>query len=157
MAPTGESSPLLPSEPAIERYSPVYEEVKTMPEEQGALFDTTDILRDVIIGFSDGLTVPFALTAGLSSLGSSKIVIMGGLAELFSGMISMGLGAYLAAVTERDHYASQEERERRNVDAMPEARRAEVYAILERYAVSRAAAQPLVDDLCRSRAHWARL
>ncbi|KAJ4165156.1 hypothetical protein LMH87_006802 [Akanthomyces muscarius] len=156
MAPTNESSPLLPSEPAIERYSPVYEEIKTMPEEQGALFDTTDILRDVIIGFSDGLTVPFALTAGLSSLGSSKIVIMGGLAELFSGMISMGLGAYLAAVTERDHYASQEERERCNVDAMPDAQRSEVYAILERYAVSRAAAQPLVDELCRNRAHWAR-
>jgi hypothetical protein len=62
------------------------------------------ILRDVIIGFSDGLTVPFALTAGLSSLGSTKIVIMGGLAELFSGMISMGLGAYLAADTERQHW-----------------------------------------------------
>jgi VIT1/CCC1 family predicted Fe2+/Mn2+ transporter len=62
------------------------------------------VLRDVIIGFSDGLTVPFALTAGLSSLGNSKIVIMGGLAELCSGMISMGLGAYLAADTERQHW-----------------------------------------------------
>lgn len=63
-----------------------------------------DIMRDVIIGFSDGLTVPFALTAGLSSLGDSRIVIMGGLAELCSGMISMGLGAYLAADTERQHW-----------------------------------------------------
>ncbi len=62
------------------------------------------IMRDVIIGFSDGLTVPFALTAGLSSLGNTKIVIMGGLAELCSGMISMGLGAYLAADTERQHW-----------------------------------------------------
>jgi hypothetical protein len=62
------------------------------------------ILRDVIIGFSDGLTVPFALTAGLSSLGNTRIVIMGGLAELCSGMISMGLGAYLAADTERQHW-----------------------------------------------------
>lgn len=151
-----ESSPLLPREPAIERYSPLCDESKTLPEEQGALFDTTDILRDVIIGFSDGLTVPFALTAGLSSLGSSKIVIMGGLAELFSGMISMGLGAYLAAVTERDHYSSQEERERCQVDKMPEAQRAEVYAILAKYSVSHAAAQPLVDELCRNRAQWAR-
>lgn len=157
MSRPNESSPLLPSEPAVERYSPVFdEETKTMPQEAGVLFDTTDILRDVIIGFSDGLTVPFALTAGLSSLGSSKIVIMGGLAELFSGMISMGLGAYLAAVTERDHYSSQEERERCNVDAMPEAQRAEVYAILEKYSVSRAAAQPLVDELCRNRGQWAR-
>ncbi|ATY61366.1 protein CCC1, putative [Cordyceps militaris CM01] len=156
MAPNDESSPLLPREPAVERYSPLYDETKTMAEDEGALFDTTDILRDVIIGFADGLTVPFALTAGLSSLGSSKIVIMGGLAELFSGMISMGLGAYLAAVTERDHYASQEVRERCHVDTMPEAQRAEVYAILEKYAVSRAAAQPLVDELCRNRSHWAR-
>lgn len=62
------------------------------------------IMRDVIIGFSDGLTVPFALTAGLSSLGDTKLVIMGGLAELCSGMISMGLGAYLAADTERQHW-----------------------------------------------------
>lgn len=62
------------------------------------------ILRDIIIGFSDGLTVPFALTAGLSSLGNTKLVIMGGLAELCSGMISMGLGAYLAADTERQHW-----------------------------------------------------
>lgn len=62
------------------------------------------VMRDVIIGFSDGLTVPFALTAGLSSLGNTKIVIMGGLAELCSGMISMGLGAYLAADTERQHW-----------------------------------------------------
>jgi len=58
----------------------------------------------VIIGFSDGLTVPFALTAGLSSLGDSRIVIMGGLAELSSGMLSMGLGAWLAADTERQHW-----------------------------------------------------
>ena len=56
-------------------------------------------LRNFTIGFADGLTVPFALTAGLSSLGSSKLVIVGGLAELFSGSISMGLGAYLAATT----------------------------------------------------------
>lgn len=62
------------------------------------------MVRDVIIGFSDGLTVPFALTAGLSSLGDTKIVIIGGLAELCSGMISMGLGAYLAADTERQHW-----------------------------------------------------
>lgn len=69
---------------------------------QNGLFD--DIMRDIIIGFSDGLTVPFALTAGLSSLGNTKLVIMGGLAELFSGMISMGLGAFLAADTERQHW-----------------------------------------------------
>ncbi|KXT05189.1 hypothetical protein AC578_8438 [Pseudocercospora eumusae] len=68
-------------------------------------------VRDSIIGFADGLTVPFALTAGLSSLGSSKIVVLGGLAELFAGSISMGLGAYLAAVTEKKHYEVEEEKD----------------------------------------------
>lgn len=62
--------------------------------------------RDLILGFSDGLTVPFALCAGLSSLGNSRLVILAGLAELFSGAISMGLGAYLAAFSEQRHTSS---------------------------------------------------
>lgn len=63
-----------------------------------------DILRDVVIGLSDGLTVPFALTAGLSSLGESRLVIVGGVAELIAGAISMGIGGFLASQAERDHY-----------------------------------------------------
>lgn len=63
-----------------------------------------DIIRDVIIGLSDGLTVPFGLTAGLSSLGSSRLVVVGGIAELISGAISMGIGGYLASEAERDHF-----------------------------------------------------
>lgn len=74
------------------------------------------LIRDITIGFADGLTVPFALTAGLSSLGSTKIVVIGGLAELFSGMISMGLGAYLAAATERQHWQAEYARECWEVD-----------------------------------------
>ncbi|POR32714.1 Vacuolar iron transporter 1.1, partial [Tolypocladium paradoxum] len=121
MAYPSESSPLLPPEPAIERPSPAAFDSKPLSRDASPSPSTSsssssasssssglsDTLRDVIIGFSDGLTVPFALTAGLSSLGSARLVIMGGLAELFSGMISMGLGAYLAAATERDHYRSQ--------------------------------------------------
>ena len=57
-----------------------------------------------VIGLSDGLTVPFALTAGLSSLGESKLVILGGFAELIAGAISMGIGGFLASQAERDHY-----------------------------------------------------
>ena len=57
-----------------------------------------------MIGLSDGLTVPFALTAGLSSLGESKLVILGGIAELIAGAISMGIGGFLASQAERDHY-----------------------------------------------------
>ncbi|KAF8574912.1 DUF125-domain-containing protein [Ramaria rubella] len=63
-----------------------------------------DIVRDVVIGLSDGLTVPFALTAGLSSLGESRLVVVGGVAELIAGAISMGIGGFLASQAERDHY-----------------------------------------------------
>ena len=61
-----------------------------------------------VIGLSDGLTVPFALTAGLSSLGESKLVILGGIAELIAGAISMGIGGFLASQAERDHYRYQQ-------------------------------------------------
>lgn len=73
--------------------------------------DNNEIVSDAIIGFADGLTVPFALTAGLSSVGSLNLVILGGLAELFAGAISMGLGAFLATVTEDKHYRVVEARE----------------------------------------------
>jgi len=63
-----------------------------------------EVVRDVVIGLSDGLTVPFALTAGLSSLGESRLVVLGGVAELIAGAISMGIGGFLASQAERDHY-----------------------------------------------------
>ncbi|PHH81965.1 hypothetical protein CDD82_7452 [Ophiocordyceps australis] len=98
----------------------------------------SDSLRDVIIGFSDGLTVPFALTAGLSSLNSSRLVIMAGLAELFSGMISMGLGAYLAAATERASQRSRKPVPQTNL----------VSAITARYpSMSPSIAQLFVDEI----------
>lgn len=80
-----------------------------------ALFSKVDprIISDLIIGLSDGLTVPFALTAGLSSLGDAKLVITGGFAELISGAISMGLGGYLGAKSESDYYSSEVSQEKR--------------------------------------------
>lgn len=83
-------------------------------ESEGGFLQKFDprVMSDIIIGLSDGLTVPFALTAGLSSLGSSKLVITGGLAELVSGAISMGLGGYLAAKSELDYYKSEVKREK---------------------------------------------
>jgi len=75
-------------------------------EDERQLVDP-DIVRDVVIGLSDGLTVPFALTAGLSSLGDSKLVILGGIAELIAGAISMGIGGFLASQAERDYYRYQ--------------------------------------------------
>ncbi|KAF8170131.1 membrane fraction protein [Pholiota molesta] len=73
-----------------------------IPEER-TLIDP-DIVRDIVIGLADGLTVPFALTAGLSSLGESKLVVLGGVAELIAGALSMGIGGFLASQAERDHY-----------------------------------------------------
>ncbi|QBM85597.1 putative Fe2+/Mn2+ transporter, VIT1/CCC1 family [Metschnikowia aff. pulcherrima] len=78
------------------------------------------VMSDIIIGLSDGLTVPFALTAGLSSLGSSKLVITGGMAELVSGAISMGLGGYLAAKSELDYYHSEVKKEKLQFFKKPE-------------------------------------
>ncbi|TFY73816.1 hypothetical protein EWM64_g10194, partial [Hericium alpestre] len=72
-------------------------------EDERTLIDP-DVVRDIVIGLSDGLTVPFALTAGLSSLGESKLVVLGGVAELIAGAISMGIGGFLASQAERDHY-----------------------------------------------------
>ncbi|KAJ3556434.1 hypothetical protein NP233_g11978 [Leucocoprinus birnbaumii] len=76
---------------------------KELRKEERTLIDP-DVVRDVIIGLSDGLTVPFALTAGLSSLGNSRLVVLGGIAELIAGAISMGIGGFLASQAERDHY-----------------------------------------------------
>lgn len=110
--------------------------------------NNNDLIRDITIGFADGLTVPFALTAGLSSLGSTKLVVIGGLAELFSGMISMGLGAYLAAATERQHWEAEYAREAWEVDHCPDRERDEIYEVLDKYGISRDAARPLVNELC---------
>lgn len=91
-------------------------------EENVGFFNKFDprVMSDIIIGLSDGLTVPFALTAGLSSLGSSKLVITGGMAELVSGSISMGLGGYLAAKSELDYYKAEVKKEKLQFFKKPE-------------------------------------
>jgi len=85
------------------------------------------------------------------------LVVIGGLAELFSGAISMGLGAYLAAVTERDHYIAEEKRERDEVATKPEAEKEEIYEILTRYGVSREAITPLVSALEANVEEWVKV
>lgn len=92
--------------------------------------------------------------AHASRFGSSKLVISGGLAELFSGAISMGLGAYLAAATERDHYFAEKEREEDEVTHRPEDEKAEICEILEKYGIGRDACALVVRDLERSPENW---
>jgi VIT1/CCC1 family predicted Fe2+/Mn2+ transporter len=83
--------------------------------------------------------------------------VIAGLAELFSGAISMGLGAYLAAVTERDHYLSEEKREREEVERTPEEEKEEIYEIMHAYGVKREATKPLVDALASDSEQWVRV
>ena len=113
-----------------------------------------DLLRDSIIGFSDGLTVPFALCAGLSSLGSTKIVILGGLAELFAGSISMGLGAFLASMTDRKHFEVEEAREIREVRERPAEEEEEIYEIFEQYGIQRSESKGVVEGLKVNEEMW---
>lgn len=84
-------------------------------------------------------------------------MIIGGLAELFSGAISMGLGAYLAAVTERDHYICEENREIEEVRTRPEDEKEEIYEIMDGYGLGREATNPLVEQLCRNPQQWVRV
>src|SRR5947209_14736855 len=83
-------------------------------------FTASARIRDIVIGMSDGLTVPFALAAGLSgAVDSTRIVITAGLAEIAAGSIAMGLGGYLAARSDAEHYASERRREEREVVELP--------------------------------------
>jgi vacuolar iron transporter family protein len=113
-----------------------------------------DLVRDSIIGFSDGLTVPFALTAGLSSLNDSKLVIIGGLAELVAGAISMGIGALLASMTDRKHYQVEEARERQEVKEKPAAEEDEIYEIFEKYGIERNESRGIVEGLKANEDMW---
>ena len=111
-------------------------------------------LHDFVLGFADGLTVPFAITTGFSSLGSQKLVIIGGLAELLSGAISMGLGAYLAAMTDRQHYQNELRREQDEVEKTPGQEKEEIYQILCAYGPGREAVRPFVEALCKDKKKW---
>src|SRR5580704_4774590 len=84
-------------------------------------FTASESVRDVVIGMSDGLTVPFALAAGISgAIAASHIVVTAGVAELAAGGISMGLGGYLAARTDVEHFQSEQRREEAEIDEIPE-------------------------------------
>lgn len=105
------------------------------------------VMSDIIIGLSDGLTVPFALTAGLSSLGSTKLVITGGMAELVSGAISMGLGGYLAARSESEYYKSQVKKEKIGFFQDPETVNEEAVEIMFELGASEQTVRSFLKDL----------
>ncbi len=111
-------------------------------------FTGSEIIRDVVIGMSDGLTVPFALAAGLSgAVSSTGLIVTAGLAEIAAGSIAMGLGGYLAARSDAEHYASEEARERTEVEEKPEAEEAELVGIFTSYGLTSEESAPIVQAL----------
>jgi VIT1/CCC1 family predicted Fe2+/Mn2+ transporter len=113
------------------------------------------VVRDVVIGMADGLTVPFALAAGLSgSIANTSIVVIAGIAEIAAGSIAMGLGGYLAATSDAEHYVSERKREEIEVVEKPQAEADEVTEIFEQYGLSHEESQPLVQALSRNPKLW---
>jgi vacuolar iron transporter family protein len=118
-------------------------------------FTGSQTIRDIVIGMSDGLTVPFALAAGLSgAVANSHIVVTAGLAEIAAGSIAMGLGGYLAAKSDAEHYASERAREEREIVAVPEAEVREVEEIFEAYGVTAQESSPVIAALRQRPARW---
>lgn len=130
-------------------------EVMRPPEHTEHHFTATDTVRDVVIGMSDGLTVPFALAAGLSGakVGAS-VVVLAGLAEIAAGSIAMGLGGYLAARTDQEHYESELQREIRETHEKPEAERHEVIEVFESWGLTSEQMTPAVDAICSNPKRW---
>ncbi len=118
-------------------------------------FESSQVVRDIVIGLADGLTVPFALAAGLSgAVSSSHLVVLAGVAEVAAGSIAMGLGGYLAARGDAEHYTSERNREEREVVERTRDEEEEIYEIFEQYQVSRANAEPVLAALKQNPTAW---
>jgi VIT1/CCC1 family predicted Fe2+/Mn2+ transporter len=118
-------------------------------------FTATATVRDIVIGMSDGLTVPFALAAGLSgAVDATTIVITAGLAEVAAGSIAMGLGGYLAARTDAEHYATERETEERETIEIPEREAEEVAQVFRSYGLDEATVGTVVKAISSERKRW---
>lgn len=126
---------------------------KPSPEQHG---NGSDLVRDIIIGMSDGLTVPFALMAGLSGvLNVNHLIIVSGLAEIAAGCISMGLGGYLAGESEVDHYNAELRREYQEIEAVPELELKEVEDALISMGVDAALGKQVALQISENKDNWA--
>jgi VIT1/CCC1 family predicted Fe2+/Mn2+ transporter len=118
-------------------------------------FTGSEFVRDIVIGMSDGLTVPFALAAGLSSIANStNIVITGGLAEIAAGSVAMGLGGYLAAKSDAEHYAVERAIEERQMNSIPESEFAEVEQVFLSYGLGKEQSSVAANALRLNPAVW---
>ena len=113
------------------------------------------VVRDTVIGMSDGLTVPFALAAGLTgAVDSTTLVVTAGLAEIAAGSIAMGLGGYLAGKSDVEHYANERQREELEITQKPEVEALEVTELLQSYGVTPEQSAPVVEALRQRPEAW---
>jgi VIT1/CCC1 family predicted Fe2+/Mn2+ transporter len=118
-------------------------------------FTAGDKVRDIVIGMSDGLTVPFALAAGLTgAIAESRLIVTAGFAEIAAGSIAMGLGGYLAARGDAEHYAQEQAREEQEIVTMPDAEAQEVREIFQTYGLSHEESATVVASLRRRPKDW---
>src|SRR6476661_4874610 len=116
---------------------------------------SSDLLRDVVIGMSDGLTVPFALAAGLSgAVDSSSIIVIAGIAEIAAGSIAMGLGGYLAGKTEQDHYASEVKREYYEVENLRHKEIEETKEFFANIGLSESLQEQATEEIAKDKKRW---
>ena len=116
---------------------------------------SSETIRDIVIGMSDGLTVPFALAAGLSgAVISSGLVVTAGIAEIVAGSIAMGLGGFLAGRTEADHYNSELQREYNEVERVPEQEKIEVKEVFAGFGLSDTLQQQIADEMAKDKDKW---
>ncbi|MDR4947120.1 VIT1/CCC1 transporter family protein [Neobacillus cucumis] len=118
-------------------------------------FSGSDFIRDVVIGMSDGLTVPFALAAGLSgAVDTTTLILTAGGAEIAAGSIAMGLGGYLAGKTDAEHYESELARERREVIEFPEREEEEVSEIFREYGLEEDQIKSITETMKKNPEKW---
>ncbi|MEI2749547.1 MAG: VIT1/CCC1 transporter family protein [Ferruginibacter sp.] len=116
---------------------------------------SSDQLRDLVIGMSDGLTVPFALAAGLSgAVDSSSIIVIAGIAEIAAGSIAMGLGGYLAGKTEQDHYASEVKREYHEVEHLRHREIEETKEFFANIGLSESLQNQATEEIAKDKDRW---
>jgi VIT1/CCC1 family predicted Fe2+/Mn2+ transporter len=118
-------------------------------------FTAGETVRDIVIGMADGLTVPFALAAGLTgAITNANIIVTAGLAEIAAGSIAMGLGGYLAAKSDAEHYAKEREREKREVKEIPDEEMREVAEVFRSYGLTNKESEPIVEALAKHPQKW---
>jgi VIT1/CCC1 family predicted Fe2+/Mn2+ transporter len=132
------------------------EEIMTAQAHVERHFRANETVRDIVIGMSDGLTVPFALAAGISGVpgAQTKIVVLAGLAEIAAGSIAMGLGGYLAAQTDAEHYETEKQRENWEIDHLPEREKQEVADVFRGYGMKDVHIKPIIDAMLNNREQW---